>query len=75
MFSRCQGLKEVVLGENNVFKGSGTTQTALPWPPYDVAYTRKWIREDGTAGPFTSEELRDNYTSDMAGKWIWEVQQ
>ena len=77
MYFDCLSLREVTLGENNVFKGKGTTSTVLPLPPFSedgITYTRKWIREDGAFGPYTSEELRDNYTSDMAGKWIWEVQ-
>ena len=35
-------------------------------------YTGKWIKEDGSYGPYTSDELSDAYTSDMAGSWIWE---
>ena len=75
MFDNCRSLYSVTLGENNPFKGK-TTTTTLPTPPSSrdgIAYTRKWIREDGTAGPFTSAELRDNYDSTMQGIWVWEV--
>jgi hypothetical protein len=78
MFSDCFSLKDVTLGKNNPFKGVGSASTTLPTPPTfkdGVTYTQKWIRDDGTAGPFTPHELRDNYTSEMQGKWIWEVQQ
>ena len=75
MFERCNSLYSVKLGENNPFNGSGTSVT-LPTPPASkdgIRYTQKWIHEDGTFGPFTSEELRDNYTSEMQGTWIWEA--
>ena len=68
-------LKSVVLGDHNPFLGANGSSDKLPLPPqyYDgVAYTRKWIREDKTYGPYTPEELRDNYTAAMAGKWVWE---
>ena len=76
MFYGCNGLRSVVLGENNPFKGKRTSVYAdLPIPPPSedgITYTQKWIREDGTAGPYTPTELRNNYTSAMAGKWVWE---
>lgn len=39
----------------------------------ETLYTGKWIREDGSYGPYTPEELRDNYTPQMAGVWVWET--
>ena len=78
MYYGCSSWKEVILGTNNVFKGKGSTTATLPWIPSSkdgVTYTQKWIRDDGTFGPFTSTELINNYTSEMQGKWIWEVQQ
>jgi surface protein len=78
MYYNCSSLKKVTLGSNNIFRGSGSTNITLPTPPASqsgVTYTGKWIREDGAFGPFTPAELRDNYTSDMAGTWIWEVPQ
>jgi hypothetical protein len=35
-------------------------------------YTGKWVRDDGAYGPYTSTELAENYTSEMAGTWIRE---
>ena len=29
------------------------------------------MREDGTAGPYSPYTLRSNYTSNMAGTWVW----
>ena len=75
MFYKCTGLTSVILGDINPFKGAGTSVSSLPTPPAEqdgIAYTGKWIREDGTYGPYTSVELRNNYTSIMAGKWVWE---
>ena len=78
MFDNCKALEFVILGNYNPFKGKGTStnaSTALPTPPGSkdgIAYTRKWIREDKTYGPYTPAELRNNYTSAMAGKWVWE---
>jgi pilin isopeptide linkage protein len=69
------GLCTVILGDNNPFVGSGTAFAVLSIPPFEkdgVVYTGKWIRNDGTAGPYSPEELRDNYVSSMAGTWIWE---
>ncbi len=76
MYSNCSSLKEVILGVNNVFKGSGSTNTTLPTPPASedgITYTGKWIREDGAFGPFSPAQLTNNYTSEMAGTWVWEV--
>ncbi len=45
----------------------------LPTPPNDGYYKGKWIREDEVYGPYTSAELREGFTSDMAGTWVWEM--
>jgi surface protein len=74
MFYDCSSLCSVTLGENNPFKGSGTS-VYLPTPPASedgIRYTRKWIRNDRQYGPYTPTELRDNYTAEMAGTWVWE---
>ena len=74
MYVDLPALKEVVLGENNPFIGNGVT-AQLPTPPYadnGIQYTRKWVRADGTFGPYASSELIDNYESNMAGTWVWE---
>ena len=76
MYSECSSLSTFILGLHNPFVGSGTTQTIIPTPPTSsngVSYTGKWIREDGAYGPYTPAELRANYTSEMAGRWIWQV--
>ena len=79
MFYGCDKLSSVVLGENFDFKGQNildeNQQAVFPTitPNANSLYTGVWIREDGAYGPYTSKELRDNYTSEMAGRWIWEV--
>ncbi len=79
MFSDCTYLKSVTLGEEFSFKGNGITnvnqQCKLPTvPTYSQGhyYSGKWISADGLFGPYTAEELRDNYTPEMAGTWVWE---
>ena len=73
-FTNCKVLKRVVLGESFRFVPLGSGYAGvLPTPSDESLYTGKWIREDGIYGPFTPEELRDNYKSNMAGTWIWEL--
>ena len=75
MFNGCNKLAEIKLSVNFSFKGKNITssrnQAILPTPPTSTT-TGKWIREDEVYGPFTPEELRDNYNSSMAGTWIWQ---
>ena len=73
LFAHCSELIEVTLGVYNPFLlGSNgallpaTTQTS------EYKYTGKWVRQDGTYGPYTPEVLRDSYTTDFAGVWILE---
>ena len=72
MFNDCDILSTINIGPDFSFKGS-QSQAVLPTPPHGAPYTGKWIKTDGAYGPYTSNELRDNYTSDMAGTWVWEV--
>ena len=72
MFSNCISLSLIQLGEKFRFGNS-----ILPTPPTGngIPYTGKWIREDGSQGPFTPEELKSNFDSNAqlyAGTWIWE---
>lgn len=72
MFNGCDSLELVKLGENHRFVGlTSPYKSTLPTPngPY---CTGKWIREDKVYGPFTPEELRENYSAEMAGTWISE---
>ena len=75
MFGYTIGLEKIKFGENFSFKGGGTSDYA--WTnlltPKGKLYSGKWIRDDKAYGPFTGEELRDNYTSAMAGTWVWEL--
>ena len=72
MFTGCSSLDSIKLGENFRFKGSGITSeeemATLPAPP-----SGRWVREDEAYGPYTPVELRNNYTSEMAGRWILRI--
>ncbi|MCR5300564.1 MAG: BspA family leucine-rich repeat surface protein, partial [Erysipelotrichaceae bacterium] len=59
-------IQRINLGENFVFYNNTL------YNPSGSDYSGKWIREDLTYGPYTSEQLRKNYTSEMAGWWVWE---
>ena len=75
LFAQCSSLQEVILGEGNPFVAATGWTEPLPLPPPEkdgVLYTRKWIRDDRTYGPYARDELLTNYTSAMAGKWVWE---
>ena len=79
MFGGCNMLSAVRLGPKFSFKGAGIqdkkNQAILPTPPawrHKENLTGKWIREDGTYGPFSAQELRDNYRPEMAGLWVLE---
>ena len=76
MFNGSSKLKTILLSENYSFFGqnnmTGNEAAILPTPS-TAGYTGKWIREDEEFGPYTPEELRDNYDgATMAGTWIWE---
>ena len=75
MFTNCSRLSEITLGEK--YKTSTLSRTLLlPTPPSSlggISYTRKWVREDRTYGPFTPTTLRSDYdNATMSGKWVWE---
>ena len=76
MFNGCSKLSFINLGEDFSFTGksitSASNQAILPTPP-SASTTGKWIKSDESAGPYTPEELRDNYTPAMAGEWVWEA--
>ena len=77
MFTDCDNLKRVVLGPNFRFDGNDIDDeddwAILPTPPTTTLYTGKWINVDKPElGTFTATQLRDSYTSDYAGTWVWE---
>ena len=74
LFDGCTRLQTVVLGDKNPFQGTDVYYN-LPTPPYNFegkSYSGKWVREDGTMGPYTSDELRTNYDASFAGTWVWD---
>ncbi len=69
MFSGCSKLNTVVFGPNFKYYGKNSNRPALlPTPPDG----QKWVRTDHSYGPYTPTEHRSNYTSAMAGTWVWE---
>ncbi len=80
VFKGTTNLKKVVLGSefasrwrplNDEYDSLVTLET----PSDEAPYTGKWIREDGTYGPYTSQELLENYCDNpnaLAGTWVWE---
>ena len=74
MFNNLDNLAMIKLGENFSFDGKGNiSEKAILPTPTGETLTGKWIREDKTFGPYTPEELRDNYDGlTMAGTWIRE---
>jgi len=79
MFNGCSSLQHVNLGQRFRFitkygvNDIAIYKAVLPTPPSAANTTGKWIRLDGACGPYTPAELRDNYSSDMAGIWGWEL--
>ncbi|MBR2824727.1 MAG: BspA family leucine-rich repeat surface protein [Solobacterium sp.] len=77
-------IKEIILGENTTFKDAYVASAGpnfsdnpfqLPTPSTEGTYTGLWVKEDGTKGPLTPEEIAAGYDgSDPAwrGKWIWD---
>ena len=65
---RAAKILKIVLGENFTF----TRNNQVRGPETSV-YLKTWQREDEAYGPFTPAELQANYTSVMAGTWIWMV--
>ena len=76
IFGATDKLKELKLGEN--FKNTTLTNNLfehLDNHDYGNVYTNKWIKEDGSAGPFTIEEWNTAYRNDpvgMSGTWVRE---
>lgn len=76
MFQNCPNLTSITLGPGFTFAGNGIEaqddKALFPAPPVNERYTGQWIKNDKTSGPYTPEELRDEYTPAMSGAWIWE---
>ena len=74
IFWHLNNLDAIKLGENFSFDGKGNiSEKGILTTPTGDEFTGKWIREDKAFGPYTAEELRDNYDgSTMAGTWIRE---
>lgn len=64
----------IILSADFDFAGAGISDVSkkalFVEPPTDIT-DGKWVKEDNGAGPYTPEQLRDNYNSSMAGAWIW----
>lgn len=74
-FDGCAILSSVVLGEDWSFTNvAGTGYCLLPDIVNDIdngtSFAAAWVKDDETVGPYSPEELRDNYTSALAGTWV-----
>lgn len=77
MFEKAYALKEIKIG--NKLKTSLNSRDNmfeyLNIHFYGKEYSGRWMKKDGSAGPFSIEEWRDAYNSDpngMSGIWIRE---
>ena len=76
MFNNTNKLKELKLGKN--FKATSYTDNLFKYlnnHSYEKIYTNRWIKADGSAGPFTIDEWNTAYRNDpvgMSGTWIRE---
>ena len=69
MFNFCTKLKSITIGENfNFICNISNEENLVTFP----TYASKWVRSDREYGPYTPVELRENYTPEMAGTWVWE---
>ena len=70
IFSGCQSLSEIKLGENFVFIPS---EIELPEAPVDDTYTGSWVLLGGDGTRYTAAELTAAYDgATMAGTYGWE---
>ena len=77
MFYDTNKLKELKLGENLKNNTSYTKNLFqyLNAHSYGNVYTNRWIKADGSAGPFTIDEWNTAYRNDpvgMSGTWVRE---
>ena len=76
MFNNMMNLKKLIIGEN--FKGknyNGNLFRHLDSHNYKDVYTKKWLKEDKSAGPYTIEEWDKAYKENpqsIAGVWVRE---
>ena len=70
MFTGMNHLEKIKLGDKNRFVDD---TFLIGIVSDDTIHTGKWIRDDKAYGPYTPAELRENYTSEMAGTWVREL--
>ena len=70
VFESSNAIEYIVLGPNFRFSGGGNT-SVLPTPSSQSPYNGTWVRIDRQYGPYTSSQLASNYSSAMAGVWVW----
>ena len=69
MFEDLTNLEEIYLSENFEFKSSYNDLQVYK-SAKDI--TGKWVRDDGAYGPYSGDELIENYSSEMSGHWVLE---
>ena len=72
-YENLNSLQEIKLGKSPFRGKNNVTILFNPPVPSGECYTGKWIHKDKVYGPYTSTQLRDNYTSEMEGTWVWEL--
>ena len=72
-------LKEITIGSN--FKSTDSSINSflmLDEHKYGDQYTSKWVKQDGSSGPFTIDEWHSEYlknSSKLEGTWVREIRQ
>ena len=75
MFNDSTKLKEVKIGTSLYHTIDGYQFYIRDKHDYGNLYTNRWVKEDGSAGPFTIEEWNTAYRNDpvgMSGTWVRE---
>ena len=62
-------LKSIILGPN--FRFVSGSSCYFPYTRVDGVFNGWWEREDGAYGPFAGNTMHENWTPDMAGKWVY----
>ena len=73
MLNGCNSLQQIRFGSSNPFKKSQWSGTDLPERSIVDGVSRygKWVHVSEAYGPYTPDEFFSNYTSEMAGLWLF----
>ena len=82
----CSSLERIILPSTwrfrtsyNAYAGGAASNSQFAIPPAELEdgrkTTGKWVREDGTYGPYTPAELAEAYNENpeaLSGVWVWD---